>query len=187
LRRALLATILDEMGPARRTSTTHFGSCIAVALALAGCATAAPMRDGDEPLIEEGGVTRAAAPTPAPAPAAPPPAPFPASPPGTIPRAALREILGTSPGTFLSRVDVDAAFVGTTFYGWRVRRLFPGDARLAAIDVIPGDVVIRINGAAVERPDQFLAVWRTAPTRRDLVIELRRAGKPRTLRWTLVD
>jgi type II secretory pathway component PulC len=149
---------------------------VLVALLCAGCAAAPPHVAS------------------APAEGAPPPATVekpaaepPARAPGTIARCDLEKMLSTSPGAFLSHVEIDPTFRGSRFQGWRIGAFFPGDPRFAGVDLVAGDVVTRVNGASVEQPEQFMHVWEGARFRRDLTVELMRDGVPHTLRWTIVD
>ncbi len=140
-------------------------------LAIAGCATEKP------------------APEPVPVPVRVPvrvPVSVPA-PAGGIPRCELEKVLSQSPGVFLSHVDTAPSFRGGRFQGWRVNAFFPDDPRFAGVDLRRGDVVVRINGDAVEQPEQFIHVWEGARFRRDLTVEIVRDGERRTLSWPIVE
>jgi hypothetical protein len=114
-------------------------------------------------------------------------------PAGTLPRAELVRVLDAGPGAFLQHVDVQPRFRAGHFYGWRVVSFFPDDPRFAAAPrprpILPGDVVMRVNGRALERPEQLVQAWQAlrAPTVRELVVELERAGVVHALRWAIVD
>jgi type II secretory pathway component PulC len=134
-----------------------------------------------------------AAPT-APAAAAPPPADPPpatslpaASGNGTIEREELVKVLNASPGLFLQHVITEPQLHNGRFVGWRLVSFFPGDARFAGVDLQAGDVVTRINGHAIEEPDQFMAVWDGLRRDSQLVVDVQRNGAARTLRWTIAD
>jgi hypothetical protein len=47
--------------------------------------------------------------------------------------------------------------------------------------------VVRINGGAIERPNQFMKVWEQLPDRQELVVDMVRGGQPLTLRYPIVD
>jgi type II secretory pathway component PulC len=110
-----------------------------------------------------------------------------ATPPGQIRRAELAQVLDASPGLFLQHVQTEPRFAHGRFAGWRVVSFFPGDARFAGVDLQAGDVVTRVNGKPIEEPDQFMAVWQELRTSKELVVDVERAGAPRTLRWTIAD
>ena len=107
--------------------------------------------------------------------------------PGAIPRAELAKVLDASPGYFLQHVQTEPRFAKGHFHGWRLVSFFPGDARFAGVDLQAGDVVTRVNGKPIEQPDQFMAVWTDLRAAKELVVDVERAGAPRTLRWTIAD
>ena len=107
--------------------------------------------------------------------------------PGAIPRAELAKVLDASPGYFLQHVQTEPRFARGHFHGWRLVSFFPGDARFAGIDLQAGDVVTRVNGKPIEEPDQFMTVWTELRGAKELVVDVERAGAPRTLRWTIAD
>jgi type II secretory pathway component PulC len=138
----------------------------------------------------------AEAPPPAPAPlsepapvSAPVPlaAPAPASAGGSIARAALLSVLDQSPGAFLQHVDITPRFSGGRFAGWRVVSFFPGDARFAGVDLQAGDVVRRINGLPVEKPEELMVAWQALRNAPALEVTLERNGAERVLRWPIHD
>jgi type II secretory pathway component PulC len=111
----------------------------------------------------------------------------PAAAPGTIPRTELAKVLDASPGLFLQHVQTEPRFAHGRFHGWRLVSFYPGDARFSGIALQAGDVVTRVNGKSIEQPDQFMAVWTELRTSKELVVDVERAGAPRTLRWTIAD
>lgn len=107
--------------------------------------------------------------------------------PGAIPRAELAKVLDASPGYFLQHVQTEPRFAHGRFAGWRLVSFFPGDARFAGVDLQAGDVITRVNGKPIEKPDQFMLVWSELRSSKELVVDVERAGAPRTLRWTIAD
>jgi hypothetical protein len=151
------------------------------AIALCACARTAPPPPAivaPEPAAE------------APPPEAPPPEPVCAAfvRAGVLRRSALRPAIDAGVGQWLSGgVDVDRSPPRGAFQGWVVRRLYPGDPCYRDVDVRVGDVVVRINGKSIERPEQAsdaLASLTTAPA---LVVELLRAGQLRTVTLAIAD
>jgi hypothetical protein len=106
---------------------------------------------------------------------------------GTVRRAELVEVLDAHPGTFLRHVQTEPRLSGGRFAGWRLTAFYPGDPRFAGVDLQAGDVIVRVNGRSIERPDQLMVVWDGLRQASELVVELERDGRPRTLRWTIVD
>jgi S1-C subfamily serine protease len=154
-------------------------SALLGAIALCACAsTPPPAIVAPEPAAE------------APPPQAPPPEPVCAAfvRAGVLRRSALRPAIDAGVGQWLSGgVDVDRSPPRGAFQGWLVRRLYPGDPCYRDVDVRVGDVVVRINGKSIERPEQAsdaLASLTTAPA---LVVELLRAGQLRTVTLPIAD
>ena len=109
------------------------------------------------------------------------------APPGAIARADLAKMLDQSPGYFLQQVQTEPRFAHGKFHGWRLISFFPGDARFAGVDLQAGDVVTRINGKAIEKPEEFMAVWTDLRTSKELVVDVERDGEARRLRWKIAD
>jgi S1-C subfamily serine protease len=105
--------------------------------------------------------------------------------PGVLARSALRRAVDAGLGRWLGGVDVEAARAGGRFSGWRIRRLYPGDPCYAALDLRPGDVVTRINGASIERPEQANALFVSLPAAPALTVEYLRDAAPRSLTLTI--
>lgn len=141
-----------------------------LAALLAACASS-PAQRPDEPLLEESQPStardRGAA-------------------PGTIRRADLMAVLSGSPGRFLAGVDAVPLVERGVFRGWRIRSFFPGDPRVGSV-IRAGDIVLRVNDHAIERPDQFIETWQAAAARSDLTVDLVRAEQPVHLSWQIVD
>ncbi len=106
---------------------------------------------------------------------------------GTLARGELEQFLDGAPGAFLQRVEPEPRFVGGKFAGWRIKSFFPGDPRFSTVDLQAGDVVTRVNGRLIERPEQLMDMWQALRTSRELVVDVERGGKAHTLRWTISD
>jgi hypothetical protein len=151
-------------------------------LALA-CATAAPL----PPIPEEPPPTPAA--TPAPAPSPPPPAPCTAfARPGVLRRSALNRAVQAGMGPWLhGGVVVDASVQKGRFRGWIVRSLYPHDPCYQEVDLRPGDVVLRVNGKGLERPEQANEVFQSLTGAPALVVEFLREGAAMKLTFPIVE
>jgi hypothetical protein len=153
-------------------------SVLSAALALAaacGSAPAAEIPPEPPPLP----VAPASAPASAPARARP----------GVITRAELKAFLDRGMPAFIHNVVVDRypRRRGARFRGWQIVEFFLGDPRFAHAGIKRGDVILRVNGRALERPDQFAQVWSSLRGASELTVELERAGAPRVLRWRIGD
>lgn len=129
------------------------------------------------------------APAPAPVVATAPPPPPPTVVEVTAPviqRAALDEVLDAGLGAFLGRVTTSPSLDNGRFVGFRVvelrdRSLFDG------VDLQPGDVVVSVNGQAIERPEQAFAAWTGLRVASEIAVALVRDGTRRDLRIPIVD
>ena len=104
---------------------------------------------------------------------------------GTLQRADVERVVDAGLGRFLAQVAIEPSLSAGKFVGWSIVSLEPAAAWLA-IDLLPGDVVTRINGMAIEREgeayDAFQAV-RQAPS---IEVSYLRRGQPRSLRYSIV-
>src|SRR3989442_13660 len=66
-------------------------------------------------------------------------------------------------------------------------RLYPGDPCYRDVDVRVGDVVVRVNGKSIERPEQASDVFSSLRTAPALVVDLLRAGEPRTVSLSISE
>jgi hypothetical protein len=165
-----------------------------------GCASAggaAQPAPGDSSRLlatEEAEARRADAPAP-PVPASPASAaPASAAPgcsdfvrPGVLRRAAIVRVVDRGLGQWLSQVRVAPARTGRKFTGWEIRELYPDDPCYRAVDLRAGDVVTRVNGASLEKPDEANQVFQGLRTAPGLDIELVRQGVPRRVSLAIVD
>jgi general secretion pathway protein C len=129
-------------------------------------------------------------PEPAPAPAALAPAIQPAEPPAPfgprpVARRDLVRVLDRGPQDLLASIEEDPVVEGGRFRGW----VFRGwrDDRFASAGLQAGDVIQRVNGKPIERPEQLIEVWEELRRAPALVIEGTRAGRVLELRYPIQD
>jgi type II secretory pathway component PulC len=111
-----------------------------------------------------------------PAPAPPPPAA------GQVTRAALDEAIAAGPGALLAQVRVEAVRGRKGFHGWRLLAVPPSPAGLEA-----GDVLTRVNGKTLERPEHLSALFESLRGASEIVVESERGGVPRVVRVPVVE
>lgn len=110
------------------------------------------------------------------------------APPSRLTRAELEGTVRAGMGAFLSGVRVSPAFERGRFLGWRLdgaRHLHRWNR--AGMDLRAGDVITRINGGALERPADALAVFGALRGAAELRLEVVRDGRARTLRLAVED
>jgi S1-C subfamily serine protease len=129
------------------------------------------------------------APTPPPpATAAPAPAPV-ASAPGdhTVLRDDVLDILDRGIPWFLRQIDTEPELDRGRFVGFRLTAFFANDTRFRAVDLVPGDVVQRVNGLPIERPEHAYRIWQELRVASEIRVEYLRGGHPRQIDYTIVD
>jgi S1-C subfamily serine protease len=104
---------------------------------------------------------------------------------GTISRARLIAVLDAGPGTFLRQLEVTPKKTGERFVGWELVQLLDRMSPLFDVDVVPGDVLLAINGKPVSRPDQLQSVWDSLRTANQLTAQLWRGNTQLTLEFVI--
>jgi hypothetical protein len=103
---------------------------------------------------------------------------------GSIQRSTLMAVLSSGVGRFLQKVRAEPHLQSGRFVGWRLVTLFDGD-RAGALQ--RGDTVIRVNGQAIERPEQFKDVWDKLAAEPELVLLVQREGRQSELHYRIVE
>lgn len=106
---------------------------------------------------------------------------------GLIERDELYRVLDEGLGAYLQNVETEPAFDQGRFVGFRIIQLFPGDLTYASLDLRPGDVVTRINGMPISRPEHASAIWEELRTASELTVDYRRDDSEKLLKFTIVD
>lgn len=104
---------------------------------------------------------------------------------GTIARGRLDEVLAQGLGSFLQHVVTEPHLEEGRFVGFRLREL--DQTLFAGVDLVPGDTLVRVNGSAIERPEQALTVWNGLRVASELTLEYLREGELRRLRFEIAD
>jgi S1-C subfamily serine protease len=113
---------------------------------------------------------------------APAPVERPVAPPGkglrtgTIDRARLNAVLDGGPGQFLRQFEVTPRMDGNRFIGWQLVQLIDRTGPLVDVDVVPGDVLLAINGQPISRPDQLQTLWDSLRTANSVDADLWRGN-----------
>jgi hypothetical protein len=105
--------------------------------------------------------------------------------PGTIMRAAIVRVRDMGLGYFLQHVEVEALLKEGSFVGWQVKALHEA-SDWVGYDLRVGDVVSRINGLPIERPNQAKDALKACAVASEIIVTGERAGAPLSLRIPIV-
>lgn len=83
-------------------------------------------------------------------------------------------------GSFLQQVELEESLKEGEFEGFRIVR-FTEPARWRGVGLQPGDVILSVNDASIERPEQAYAVFVSLKTADVLEVAYLRGGQPMRL------
>ncbi len=106
---------------------------------------------------------------------------------GTIARAKLLAVLDAGPGMFLRQLEVAPRLDGNRFVGWQLVQLIDHQSPLVDVDVVPGDVLLAINGNPLARPDQLQTVWDSLRTAHEITAQMWRGNDKLELHFTISE
>ena len=106
---------------------------------------------------------------------------------GVLRRAALVRVIESGLPRWMQGVEGDRALANHRFQGWLIKSLYPGDPCYQEIDLRPGDVVQKVNGKSIEKPEQAFDVAESLRTAPAIVVEFLREGKPQRISITIAD
>ncbi len=163
-----------------------------VALLVSSCATpAAPAPEPVARVPTSAPVAEPSTPTPLSIPAKVSPAP--PKPctmfvkPGIVRRSALVHLIDAGLPRWLQGVEGDRMLAHHRFQGWLIKSLHPGDSCYQAIDLRRGDVVQKVNGKSIEKPEQAFDVAESLRTAPAIVVDFLRDGKTTRLTIAIAD
>jgi S1-C subfamily serine protease len=107
--------------------------------------------------------------------------------PGVLRRSSVGQVVDAGLGRWLAAVEVDPGVAQGHFRGWVVRSLYPGDPCYRDVDLRAGDLVLKVNGKSIERPEQASDVFSSLRTAPALVVDFVRDGQPHTLTLPIAD
>ena len=160
MRPALLLAVVVACGPKVSTTPPTFDEDLGPPTEVAA---AVPLTDAQRPLAAPGKGLRS----------------------GTIPRDRLVAVLDAGPAQFLRQLEVTARLSGERFVGWQLVQLLDRAGPLVEVDVVPGDVLLAINGKPLSRPDQLQSIWDSLRTANAVQAQLWRGEAKFTLDFTI--
>lgn len=143
-------------------------------LALSGCATRR-VADVSPDEVNWSEATRV--------PTAPAPPPAEDNTPAVLTRQVLVDAAARGLGHFLSEVDVSPVVDAGRFVGFRLNSaIHLRRWRRAGADLLPGDVVTRVNGLPIDRPERAVGCLAALRDATELRVDLLRRGQPVAVR-----
>lgn len=100
-------------------------------------------------------------------------------------RAEVRATVDAGLGKFFQKVELEGVVESGEFRGFRILR-FTEPAEWRGVGLLAGDVVQRINGQSIERPEQAFAVFASLKTAPSLDVTYSRGGKAMQLSLPIV-
>ncbi|HEX2690021.1 MAG TPA: hypothetical protein VHN14_25570 [Kofleriaceae bacterium] len=104
---------------------------------------------------------------------------------GTIARDRLVAVLDAGPAAFLRQVEVVPHMAGDRFIGWQLVQLIDHGGPLHDIDLVPGDVLLAINGKPLSRPEELQRVWDGLRTANEVTAQMWRGDGKLELHFTI--
>ncbi len=104
---------------------------------------------------------------------------------GTISRAKLLAVLDRGPPTFLAQIDVTPKKEGARFIGWQLVQIVDHAGSLHDVDVVPGDILLAVNGQTIARPENLQTVWDSLRTANAITAQLWRGNAKFELAFTI--
>ena len=104
----------------------------------------------------------------------------------TMPKSALKAILKRGPQRLIASVRVQPHSAKGRFLGFKLVGHTASSPLASSETIAVGDVILTVNGLAVERPDQFMRAWESIRAAKSLSIRVLRGDKKIRYRWTLV-
>jgi len=106
---------------------------------------------------------------------------------GLVRRSALVRLIDAGLPRWMQGVEGDRALANHRFQGWLIKSIYPGDPCYQDIDLHQGDVVQKVNGKSIEKPEQAFDVAQSLKTATAIVVEFLREGKPQRFTIAIAD
>jgi hypothetical protein len=101
---------------------------------------------------------------------------------GVLDRKGLVAVIDQGLGRMLARLKLSAVMTKGRFAGFRVTRIDPA---WAAAGIEEGDVLLRLNGQTIERPEQAQEAFESLRVASEVALELVRGEEKRSLRYRI--
>lgn len=106
---------------------------------------------------------------------------------GELRRSAVVSFWQRGPHALLGAAELVPGRIDGRLLGLQLQTIHESGEFLMAAGLLPGDIIMSINGEGVISPDQFMRVWDSLPEAESLSIQLQRGEHAQTLQWPIVD
>lgn len=100
-------------------------------------------------------------------------------------RSDVKAVQKLGPGAIFANVELDPVMRNDRFFGWKIMRM--RSAGWKQNELRAGDIVQRVNGQTIERPEEAVQVFKSLEGAKQIVIDFERAGRPMSQSSTIVD
>lgn len=104
---------------------------------------------------------------------------------GVLERTELEAVLARGPQAFIAGLVVEAVLEGKRFQGFRIVEILPESPLYQNRVLKPGDVILKVNGQPLERPDQFMQIWEKIQQKQKLELIWKRDSEKMHGVWTI--
>ncbi len=104
---------------------------------------------------------------------------------GKILRSDLMVVINQGPAVLLSKVETKPFKQQGKFLGFQIAAFTQGMPTV--IDLKPGDVILKVNGRKVERPEHYFEIFQELKVAGELRFDILRDGAAQTLLYPIVD
>ena len=113
-------------------------------------------------------------------------APVPSDDAQPLPRAEFEAVLSHGAQGLIAATRFAPSVRGGRFVGWRILGFVPTGPLANGRALQPEDVLVRVNGEPLERPEQAMRAWETVRRAERVDLAVLRNDVPMTLRWRIV-
>ncbi len=103
-----------------------------------------------------------------------------------IQRKDYNRMLNRGASYFIRQIQVTPVKTEDQFIGFRLDKIFPNEPYFEQGEIRVGDIVQRVNGLPIGRPEQFMQVWVGLKQQQQLVIQIIRKGEPLIVTWNII-
>ena len=101
--------------------------------------------------------------------------------PGVVHRQVLVGLIDAGLARWMRGVEGDRALANHRFQGWLIKSLYTDDPCYRDVGLLPGDIVQRVNGKSIEKPEQAFDVAESLRTAPAIVVDFLRNGSAKNI------